>query len=232
LATVRYGCAKERLFVSKCAADTRQGHLLWNAAQVITTYIEDNRDKYVQGKTVLELGAGAGLPSLACAARGATTVVATDYPDPDLVANLQYNVDNCGLTSIPGTIAAKGYLWGNSTVDIKSNLPDGADGFDLIILADILFNHSEHRKLVRTLVECLCRRRGSAALVFFTPYRPWLLDKDLAFFEIAHQAGFVVNKVLEHTMDKVMFDKDPGDELLRRTVFGYTVTWPEPESEP
>jgi EEF1A N-terminal glycine/lysine methyltransferase len=204
---------------------------LWNAAQVITTYIEDNLDTYVRGKSILELGAGAGLPSLACAARGAKTVVATDYPDPDLVANLQYNVDNCGLAFSPGAVTANGYLWGNSTVEIRSILPDAADGFDLIILADILFNHSEHQKLVKTLVECLSHQRGSAALVFFTPYRPWLLDKDLAFFDIARQAGFVVNKVLKHTMDKVMFDQDPGDELLRRTVFGYTVTWSDPEPE-
>jgi len=82
--------------------------------------------------------------------------------------------------------------------------------------------------------------------VFFTPYRPWLLPNDLAFFDLAREAGFVVNKFFEHTMDKVMFEEDPGvsdqksstdnarardadlsqqDELLRRTVFGYSITW-------
>jgi hypothetical protein len=48
------------------------------------------------------------------------------------------------------------------------------------------------------------------ALVFFTPYRPWLLKKDLAFFDSAKEAGFRVEKILEKLMDKVMFEEDPG----------------------
>lgn len=48
------------------------------------------------------------------------------------------------------------------------------------------------------------------ALVFFTPYRPWLLEKDLAFFDLAKNAGFTVEKVFEKQMDKVMFEEDPG----------------------
>ena len=50
----------------------------------------------------------------------------------------------------------------------------------------------------------------SRAFVFFTPYRPWLLEKDLAFFDLAREAGFTVEKTFEKVMDKVMFEKDPG----------------------
>lgn len=60
----------------------------------------------------------------------------------------------------------------------------------------------------------LKKGKGARALVFFTPYRPWLLDKDLAFFDLAKRAGFKVDKVLERILDKVMFDKDPGVGLL------------------
>jgi nicotinamide N-methyltransferase len=49
----------------------------------------------VNNKTVLELGAGAGLPSLVCALNGAARVVITDYPDADLIENLRYNIDHC-----------------------------------------------------------------------------------------------------------------------------------------
>lgn len=160
-----------------------------------------------------------------CAIHGASTVVVTDYPDADLVANLQHNVDTCGVTFATTPVVVKGYLWGNPTGELKACLDAGADGFDVLILADILFNHSEHEKLVNTLSESLSKKLGSAALVFFTPYRPWLLDKDMAFFELARNRGFSVTKLLEQTMDKVMFDEDPGDELLRRTVFGYQVVW-------
>jgi predicted nicotinamide N-methyase len=44
---------------------------------------------------VLELGAGAGLPSIVCALSGAKQVVVTDYPDAELVENLQYNIAHC-----------------------------------------------------------------------------------------------------------------------------------------
>jgi nicotinamide N-methyltransferase len=99
-------------------------------------------------------------------------------------------------------------------------------GFDLLLLADLLFNHSEHEKLIKTVVTTMKKNKSSRALVFFTPYRPWLLEKDLAFFDLAKSAGLDVEKVLEKVMDKVMFENDRGDELLRRTVYGYQMQWP------
>lgn len=84
--------------------------------------------------------------------------------------------------------------------------PDEA--FDVLILADLLFNHSEHQKLVQTVTKSL--KKDGTAIVFFTPYRPWLLEKDLAFFDLAKESGLKVDKVLEKVMDKVMFEEDPG----------------------
>ena len=39
------------------------------------------------------MGAGAGLPSLIASLRGAKRVIVTDYPDEDLISNIQYNID-------------------------------------------------------------------------------------------------------------------------------------------
>jgi len=47
----------------------------------------------------------------------------------------------------------------------------------------------------------------------------------MAFFDLVKERGFVVEKVLEEKMEKVMFESDPGDEELRRTVFGFVVRW-------
>lgn len=80
----------------------------------------------------------------------------------------------------------------------------------MLILADLLFNHSEHGKLIKTVQHTLDKSSTSRAYVFFTPYRPWLLQKDLAFFDLAQEAGLVVNKTFEKVMDKVMFEEDPG----------------------
>lgn len=115
--------------------------------------------------------------------------------------------------------------------------------FDTLILSDLLFNHSEHAKLVHSVKALLrkptspnhCRQPSSftppspspRALVFFTPHRPWLLEKDLAFFDLARSEGLVVRKVLEEVCEKPMFEDDRGDERLRRTVMGFEVLWPE-----
>jgi nicotinamide N-methyltransferase len=207
-------------------ANLIKGHLLWNAGQVIARYLEDNALELVRGKSVLELGAGAGLPSLVSSLLDAAQVVVTDYPDPDLIVNLRYNINHNPLVKQKSNIVAEGFLWGASPNILKSHLREPSKDFDLLILADVLFNHSEHTKLLATLSHCLKKSIDALALVFFTPYRPWLLEKDLHFFELARTQGFVVEKVLEHTMDKVMFEGDPGDQLLRRTVFGYSIKWP------
>lgn len=202
------------------------GHLLWNAGKVIAGYLEDHANELIKDKTVLELGAGAGLPSLICALHGAKKVLVTDYPDPDLVENLQYNIKHSLTLDNQISITVQGYLWGNDIQPLLQSI-GSQGGFDLLILADILFNHSEHEKLISTLQQTLKKDQDSRALVFFTPYRPWLFEKDLNFFELATQAGFVVNKLFEHIMDKLMFPEDRGDEILRRTVFAYEVTWPK-----
>ena len=103
----------------------------------------------------------------------------------------------------------KGYLWGAAVEPVKKHLAD-TNGFDVLILADLLFNHSEHAKLLKTVEATLKKASASKAYVFFTPYRPWLLQKDLAFFDLAKEAGFTVEKTFEKVMDRVMFEQDPG----------------------
>lgn len=214
-----------------------EAHHLWNGSRVCADFFEADPST-VAGKTVLEVGAGAGLPSLAAALLGAEKVVVTDFPDADLVANLWKNVDEAGL--LPegdkeawekGRIVADGFVWGADPKPLLARLPEGRKGFDVLILADLLFRHSEHGKLADTIEQTLSRKRGSKAYVFFTSYRPWLQHKDLNFFDIARERGFVVEKILERKMDRPLFENDPGDEEVLKTVTGWAVTWPEDKWE-
>jgi EEF1A N-terminal glycine/lysine methyltransferase len=172
--------------------------------------LETHSETLLRGKDILELGAGAGLPSLICALSGARTVVVTDYPDAELIENLDQNIKNNLGSDL--NCHAKGYLWGADPLPLTNYVREEGSlaGFDILILADLLFNHSEHAKLLATIQQTLKKSPESQALVFFTPYRPWLLDKDLAFFDLARNAGFVVEQIMEKVMDKVMFEEDPG----------------------
>ncbi|MCJ1281315.1 nicotinamide n-methyltransferase [Xylographa opegraphella] len=210
----------EKLHMRLVGHNPLWGHLLWNGGQVVSEYLQQHVADLVEHKDVLELGAGAGLPGIVCGILGARKVVITDYPDEELVENLQLNIDNCKPLKVSESeVIAEGYLWG---APLSANM---SSGFDLLILADLLFNHSEHAKLLHTVGLTLRRLPAASALVFFTPYRPWLFDNDMAFFDLARQGGFVVEKVLEKAMENVMFTEDRGDELLRKTVYGFVLRW-------
>lgn len=190
----------------------QQGHHLWNAGRVFASYLESNPTT-THSKSVLELGAGAGLPSLLSSILGATSVLVTDYPDAELISNLHHNISHCALLAQPVSptkIQAKGYLWGADVTPLLATLPGNEKGFDVLILADLLFNHSEHGKLLESIQKTLKREVRARALVFFTPYRPWLLERDLAFFDMAAEGGFEVEKIFERVMDRVMFEEDRG----------------------
>ncbi|SCW00610.1 LAFE_0C07998g1_1 [Lachancea fermentati] len=168
------------------------GHLLWNAG-IYTSKHLDKHPELVKDKFVLELGAAGALPSLISGLIGARKCVATDYPDPDLLANIQYNVNEqlYAGKELPQegkdleaelekrNVVVEGYIWGNEFDPILAHLPKKSDKFDLIILSDLVFNHTEHEKLLKTTKELLAE--NGKALVVFSPHRPWLLNADLAF---------------------------------------------------
>ena len=87
-------------------------------------------------------------------------------------------------------------------------------GFDVLILADLLANYSEHGKLVQSVQRTLNRTSSARALVFFTHHQPWLVAKNMAFFELARSEGFGVSKLFEQVVEKVMFEADVGVGLL------------------
>lgn len=213
-----------------------EAHTLWNGAKVVTDHFEADPSR-VEGRTVLELGAAAGLPCIAAAVLGARKVVMTDFPDPDILQTMQRNVDACDEETEPrghvaATVSTTGFVWGADPAPLLAHLPPQEGGFDVLVLADLLFRHGEHGKLVKTVRECLRRDPpgGEAvAYVFFTSYRPWKQDLDMAFFDVARAEGFVVEQVEERRLERPLFENDPGDVEVQKTVKGFTLRWPPAE---
>ena len=90
-------------------------------------------------------------------------MVLTDYPDKALLHNLVYNVDQNVLPPRRAAVHVLGYVWGASVDPLlatallqdSATASEGADAatnagldtskFDLILLSDLIFNHSQVR---------------------------------------------------------------------------------------
>lgn len=207
------------------------GHVLWNAGVSLADYFlrrEREEKGSVSGSTVLELGAGGGLPALVAGCVGASRVIMTDYPDAPLLDNLRWNIqENARLLQSSGCdlrlderMAVEGHIWGRK----PELLLDQITGkYDILILSDLIFNHSQHAALLDSS-EALITPRTGKAYVFHSHHLPQFYLRDLDFFRRAAERGWRIrNVVKEHR--GVMFERDQGDESLRGTVWGWEMTW-------
>ncbi|KAF8220735.1 hypothetical protein L208DRAFT_736660 [Tricholoma matsutake] len=206
------------------------GNYLWNAARAFASHLDENVDVY-RDTAVLELGAGGGLPGLVTVLNGARKIVLTDYPDEELVQNLVYNVE----TNIPkgdrDRVSVQGYIWGRPIEPLFDALQSSerTPGFDLIILSDLVFNHSQHDSLLTTCELALSRvvvqleSSTPAVLVFYSHHRPRLAHRDLEFFTKARQRGWQCEEILTRKYPP-MFPEDAGEEEIRSTVHGWRLT--------
>ncbi|KAF5391818.1 hypothetical protein D9757_001695 [Collybiopsis confluens] len=169
------------------------GNHLWNSALALASYLEHHPQRY-RDKNILELGAGGALPSLVAANSDARKVVITDYPDPDLMQNIEHNVKVNIDDSRIGRVAVQGYVWGRSTDPLLAFL-DSSSRFDLIILSDLIFNHSQHDALLKTCSQSLSISSSAgdtkpSVLAFYTHHRPHLAFRDMEFFTKAKAQGW------------------------------------------
>lgn len=106
---------------------------------------------------VLELGAGAGLPSVVMGLRrkadakngegeGEGPVVCTDYDDASVVANIARNV---AAAAAPVTV--RGHTWGTETESLRALAPQGFS----LLLADTLWSTDTHALLLDSVLALL-----------------------------------------------------------------------------
>ncbi len=99
-------------------------------------------------------------------------MVISDYPDAELLANIHNNISRCipeDMQSHIGTLFlllvidplmpssdVVGHIWGRDVSPLLHTHGSQTDEkFDVIILADLVFNHSEHTHLLHTCAACL-----------------------------------------------------------------------------
>lgn len=122
------------------------GSWVWNSALVLAEWMATQSkllDFDFQDKTVIELGAGAGLPGLMAALLGASRVVLTDV-EP-LLPGLLKNADANGLGD---RVEVRELVWG---LDKPVSEVNKLGEFDLILMSDLFYDSEEMAPLAHIL---------------------------------------------------------------------------------
>ncbi|KAK4057219.1 hypothetical protein OIO90_001714 [Microbotryomycetes sp. JL221] len=127
-------------------------HHVWNASLRMAELIALDR-VHLANRKVLELGAGTGIPGLTAAVAGrANKVVLTDYDDRDMIINLQRNarraIDDHHMDA--DRIVVRGHTWGNDPEPLLA-LSTELRGYDVILLADCIWNGAAHDALLKSI---------------------------------------------------------------------------------
>ncbi|OAF58049.1 hypothetical protein VC83_05197 [Pseudogymnoascus destructans] len=154
----RFGEIKLELANPQCD-DNRKlfSHFLWNSGLQLAEFIEGGGGWDVKGKKALELGAGTGLSGLVAARAGAESVIITDYPAPEVVANIKKNVEvnlpeelRIGREGNPATCLVEGHEWGKLSED-DDFVQNHKGSFDVILVADCLWMPWQHKELMKSI---------------------------------------------------------------------------------
>ncbi|EEH45322.1 uncharacterized protein PADG_01472 [Paracoccidioides brasiliensis Pb18] len=213
-------------------------HYLWGGGLVVAEGIEKataaqgEKDTIwcVNGERVLELGAGAALPSLISTLAGAAEVTITDHPSsPALYGAIQANVANNIPEHLRCRVSIQPHEWGilnpdevsshskeNAALHLHPKITspfkfalDNKGSFTRIIAADCLWMRNQHENLVRSL------------LWFLAPPSPYINEKGAreggvawvvagfhtgrevvaSFFETAVSNGLVVERIWERDVN-------------------------------
>lgn len=198
------------------------GELLTNAAKTLAGAI-DSQTIVCEGKNCLELGAGAALPSIVAALNGAAAVVITDYGmafDRSLMEPIDINIQGISpyVSSDECLMKSDCYIFGYDVAPLLGALPGEGEMFDVVFLADLIFNRSEHFKLLTTVNRAL--RSGGVAWVTFSHHDPEKSDADMVFFSLAQQEfNFSVDFIKEENWPPLFVENDGLDEERGRVFF-------------
>ncbi|KZV99454.1 hypothetical protein EXIGLDRAFT_640417 [Exidia glandulosa HHB12029] len=184
--SIWYGEFELRVAPKEGRANVLLADQLFSPGLFLAEHIE-LRKIVLSGLSVLELGAGAGLPSILAShptIGGARLVVASDYPDPLILNNLQENILRNDSTAV-----VEPFEWGTDPAELLSYDPQG---FDVLIMSDLLHFDASHDALLDSATALLKRSAQARLYVCCGDYtKPAVCD---AFIANARERGFVIEE--------------------------------------
>eukprot|EP01040_Poterioochromonas_malhamensis_P000474 gene474-507_t len=111
-----------------------------------------------------------------------------------------------------------------SAEEVEADQNNESNKFDLIFAADLLFNRSEHRKLLWTIKHCLKKDTG-VCYITFSHHDPAKAALDLNFFTLAvdPEYAFTVEKLGTQSRPSYPFREQDGKDEIRGIIHIYTL---------
>ncbi|XP_034437710.1 protein-lysine methyltransferase METTL21C-like [Hippoglossus hippoglossus] len=122
------------------------GAVMWPAALALCSFLDNNREEVnLQGKEVLELGAGTGLVTIVATLLGAV-VTATDLPH--VLSNLTANVMRNTRGRCRQLPQVADLSW---SYDLEPTYPTSLYRYDYVLAADVVYHHDFLSELLATM---------------------------------------------------------------------------------
>ncbi|CAN6478841.1 unnamed protein product [Victoria cruziana] len=167
------------------------GACLWDCAIVLAHYLPSVP---LAGKSVVELGAGTGLPGLTAAKLGSSRVILTDLPE--LLPGLRRNVEANDL--VDGCVDVRPLRWGDDG-DCSTLGPP----FDVVLMSDLLYDVSASSALCRSI-----RALSDDRTLILLSYE--LRAGTTECFQVLRRAGFRWRKIGSQDLHPVWQSEDIG----------------------
>ena len=189
------------------------GRKIWRASRVASAACTSGDHVDVRGKRVLEVGAGAGAPGIACAVAGAAEVVISDWD----VEALKLAAANAVLNGVAERVRTVVLDWADPESSELATLPR----FDVVVAADVVFEAEHARHVARVLHRFLAPDAASRAVV--------VLDADRGRIEDAWRGveAFAASaEAQQQPLRCVHVERDAEVELMRTFVFAHRAPGP------
>ncbi|KAI1371114.1 FAM86A protein [Hypoxylon crocopeplum] len=172
----------------------------WEAALHLGQFLSVN-PSLVQGRRILELGAGTGYMSILCAKFLASTMAIASDGSDDVVANL---AENFFLNGLQGSerIRAMDVKWGHALVGTEDEHWNGGQPIDVVIGADVTYDKSVIPALVGTLEDLIGMFPQVMILIAATERNRETFN---VFLEVCRKGHFTVDEIdfeLPHCRDQ------------------------------
>ncbi|XP_031491846.1 uncharacterized protein LOC116258685 [Nymphaea colorata] len=175
---------------SDASSSAPVGASLWDCAIVLAHYLPSVP---LAGKSVVELGAGTGLPGLTAAKLGSSRVVLTDLPE--LIPGLRRNVE---ANELVDGVEVRPLRWGDEG-DCSALGPP----FDVVLMSDLLYNVSAAPGLCQSI-----RALSDAQTLILLSYE--LRAGTTECFQVLRRAGFRWRKIGSEDLHPVWQSEDIG----------------------